>query len=44
MQSSIKNKTGYYTVIENAEALRNGTLLVDDLPHINIWKDSSGKM
>ena len=36
MQSSIKNKTGNYTVLGNAEALKNKTLLVSDLPLINV--------
>ena len=44
MQSSIKNKTGNYTVLGNAEALKNKTLLVSDLPLINVWKDSSVKI
>ena len=44
MQSSIKNQTGSHTVLENAEALKNGTLKATDLPNIKVWKDSSGKM
>lgn len=36
MQSSIKNQTGEYTVLGNAEALQNGTLQVTDLPEIRI--------
>lgn len=44
MQSSIKNQTGKYTVLENAEALKNGTLKASDLPNIKIWKDADGKI
>ena len=44
MQSSIKNQTGSYTVLDNAEALKNGTLKASDLPEIRIWKDSEGKL
>ncbi len=44
MQSSIKNQTGRYTVLENAEALRNGTLNANDLPNIKIWEDADGKI
>ena len=44
MQSSIKNQTGEYTVLGNAEALKNGTLQVTDLPEMRIWKDSDGKL
>jgi len=44
MQSSIKNQTGKYTVLENAEALKNGTLKASDLPNIKIWKDANGKI
>ncbi len=44
MQSSIKNQTGQYTVLENAEALNNGTLKARDLPDIKIWKDADRKI
>ena len=44
MQSSIKNQTGEHTVLGNAEALKNGTLKVTDLPEIRIWQDSDGKL
>ncbi|BFO08054.1 hypothetical protein GGER_05640 [Serratia rubidaea] len=44
MQSSINNQTGEYTVLNNAAALKNGTLKPTDLPAIKIWQDSSGKL
>lgn len=44
MQSSIKNQTGEYTVLGNAEALKNGSLKASDLPEIRIWKDDTGKL
>ncbi|ELO9006827.1 RHS repeat-associated core domain-containing protein, partial [Salmonella enterica] len=44
MQSSIKNQTGEYTVLGNADALLNGTLKPSDLPAIKIWKDEFGKI
>ncbi|MBC2582956.1 hypothetical protein HGI79_22430 [Clostridium sp. DJ247] len=44
MQSSIKNETGEYTVLQNAEALKNGTLKPSDLPTMKVWKDESGKI
>ncbi|MDU1350945.1 MAG: hypothetical protein E6942_16825 [Clostridium argentinense] len=44
MQSSIKNQTGSHTVLENAEALRNGTLKPSDLPNVKVWKDDAGKI
>ena len=44
MQSSIKNQMGEYTVLENAEALKNGTLQATDLPEIRIWQDADGKL
>ena len=40
MQSSIKNQTGDYTVLDNAQALKEGTLKPSDLPEIRIWKDN----
>ena len=36
MQSSIKNETGEYTVLQNAEALKNGTLQPSDLPTMKV--------
>lgn len=44
MQSSIKNQTGEYTVLGNAEALKNGVLKATDLPEIRIWQDADGKL
>lgn len=44
MQCSIKNQTGEYTVLGNAEALKNGTLQATDLPEIRIWQDADGKL
>ena len=44
MQSSIRNKTGSYTVLENAEAIRKGNLKPEDLPLIRVWRDESGKV
>ncbi|MFP1734159.1 RHS repeat-associated core domain-containing protein, partial [Lonsdalea quercina] len=44
MQSSIKNQTGEYTVLDNAAALRNGTLKPTDLSAIKIWQDLNGKL
>ncbi|MFJ6267066.1 RHS repeat domain-containing protein [Lysinibacillus xylanilyticus] len=44
MQSNIKNSTGAFTVLENAESLKNGLLKVSDLPTVNVWKDVDGKM
>jgi len=44
MQSSIKNQTGEHTVLNNAAALKNGTLKPNELPAIKIWQDSSGKL
>ncbi|MDR2039443.1 MAG: hypothetical protein LBQ60_16090 [Bacteroidales bacterium] len=43
MQSSIKNTTGNYTVLGNAEALTNGTLNPKIL-RMNVWKDANGKV
>lgn len=43
MQSSIKNTTGEYTVLGNADALKAGTLKPSDLPAIKVWKDAQGK-
>ncbi|MBQ9232504.1 MAG: RHS repeat-associated core domain-containing protein [Lachnospiraceae bacterium] len=44
MQSSIKNQTGDYTVLDNAQALKEGTLKPSDLPEIRIWKDNDGNL
>ncbi|MFL0067011.1 RHS repeat-associated core domain-containing protein, partial [Tenacibaculum maritimum] len=44
MQSSIKNKTGDFTVLGNAEALKNGVLKVSSLPTVKVWKDATGKI
>lgn len=44
MQSSIKNQTGDYTVLDNAQALKDGTLKPSDLPEIRIWKDKDGNL
>jgi len=44
MQSSIKNTTGEYTVLGNADALKAGTLKPSDLPAIKVWKDAQGKI
>lgn len=43
MQSSIKNATGEFTVLGNAEALKNGTLNPEVLK-MNVWKDTNGKI
>ena len=43
IQNSIKNQTGEYTVLGNAEALKSGVLQTD-LPEIRIRKDSNGKV
>jgi len=44
MQSSINNQTGEYTVLDNVQALKDGTLKPSDLPEIRIWKDSEGNL
>lgn len=44
MQSSINNRTGEYTVLGNAEALKNGTLKPTDLALIRLWKDDEGRI
>ena len=44
MQSSIKNQTGNYTVLDNAQALKDDTLKPGDLPEICIWKDNDGNL
>lgn len=44
MQSSIKNQTGNYTVLGNAQALKNGTLKASDLPEMRLWQDDVGQL
>ncbi len=43
MQSSISNTTGEFTVLENAQALKSGTLNPEIL-RMNVWKDANGKI
>jgi len=43
MQSSIKNSTGEFTVLGNAEALKSG-VLDPEILRMNIWKDANGKI
>ena len=43
MQSSIKNQTGEFTVLGNANALKNGSLDPTIL-RMNVWRDKSGKI
>ncbi|QDX95751.1 hypothetical protein EEL30_12115 [Brevibacillus laterosporus] len=43
MQSTAKNNTGKYTVLENASALKSGELKPSDLPTMRVWKDETGK-
>lgn len=43
MQSSIKNITGQFAVLENAQALKSGTLDPNIL-RMNVWKDATGKI
>jgi RHS repeat-associated protein len=43
MQSSIKNTTGKFTVLGNAESLKAGTLSPEVL-RMNVWKDAGGKI
>ncbi|MPS66738.1 MAG: hypothetical protein DI622_09560 [Chryseobacterium sp.] len=43
MQSSIKNNTGEFTVLGNAEALKSGALDPEVL-RMNVWKDEAGKI
>ncbi|WP_336704348.1 DUF6443 domain-containing protein [Chryseobacterium indologenes] len=43
MQSSIKNSTGEFTVLGNAESLKAGTLNPEIL-RMNVWKDQAGKV
>ncbi|WP_315973426.1 RHS repeat-associated core domain-containing protein [Vibrio rhizosphaerae] len=44
MQSSIKNTTGDYTVLGNAEALKSGALKAENLTTIKVWKDTEGNI
>ncbi len=43
MQSSIKNTTGDYTVLGNAQSLKSGGLNPNVL-RMNVWKDANGKI
>ena len=43
MQSSIKNTTGEFTVLENAKALENGSLNPEVLK-MDAWQDATGKI
>ncbi|WP_090391208.1 hypothetical protein [Niabella drilacis] len=43
MQSSIKNATGEFTVLGNAQALKSGALNPEVL-RMNVWKDAAGKV
>ena len=43
MQSSIKNATGEFTVLGNAQALKSGALNPEIL-RIKVWKDASDKV
>lgn len=43
MQSSIKNQTGDFTVLKNAEDLKSG-ILDPEVLKINIWEDEAGKL
>ncbi|MCC5945594.1 MAG: hypothetical protein JJT94_11720 [Bernardetiaceae bacterium] len=43
MQSSIKNQTGNYTVLQNAKDLVDGTLK-PELLRVRVWQDMSGKV
>ena len=44
MQSSIKNETGQYTVLKNAEQLASKQLLAGSLPRMRVWLSSVGKI
>ena len=44
IQAKISNVTGEYTVLGNAEAIRNGTLDPDSLPVIRIFQDDDGEL
>ena len=44
MQSSISNKTGEYTVLGNAEAIREGKLSPNDLSLVRLWVDDNGEI
>jgi hypothetical protein len=46
MQNNAKNrsKDGNFTVLDNAESLKNGTLDPKSIPMIRVWQDVSGKV
>jgi RHS repeat-associated protein len=46
MQNNAKNrsKDGQYTVLDNAESLKRGTLDPNSIPKIRVWQDASGKV
>lgn len=44
MQDSAKNKSGEYTIIGNAKALKAGILSIDIFPPLQVWRDQSGKI
>lgn len=44
-QLGCKNESeGGFTVINNAKAFKNGTLKVEDLPALRVWRDVDGKI
>ena len=44
IQAKLNNITGEYTVLGNAEAIRNGSLDPEKLPTIRIFKDEEGEL
>ena len=42
--SAQNDSDGGYTVINNARALKEGTLKVTDLPKLRVWRDEDGKV
>ena len=44
IQANLNNITGEYTVLGNAEAIRNGSLDPEILPTIRIFKDEEGEL
>ena len=42
--SAQNDSDGGYTVINNAKALKEGTLKVTDLPKLRVWRDEDGKI
>ncbi|WP_408098906.1 hypothetical protein ACJVC5_08300 [Peredibacter sp. HCB2-198] len=42
--SAQNDSEGGYTVINNAKALKAGTLKVTDLPKLRVWRDEDGKI